>query len=71
MKGSNVGLVRVVDLMFASFVTSSSVLIGLATRRAEERMAPFEGANANAADAEQSAVITASEENCMVVSNFS
>lgn len=67
MKGSNVGLVRVVDLMFASFVTSSSVLIGLATRRAEERMDPFEGANANAADAEQSAVTTASEENCIVV----
>ena len=52
--------------MFASFVTRSSTLTGLATRNEMERIEDVEGANANAADAEQSAVTTASEENCMV-----
>jgi len=54
--------------MFASFVTSSSTLIGFATRNADadERV---EGAKAKAADEEQSAVTTAREENCMIASN--
>ena len=54
--------------MFASFVTSSSTLIGFATRNADadERV---EGAKAKAADEEQSAVTTATEENCMLVCN--
>ena len=65
------GLVRVLaGLIFASFVTSSSTLMGFATRRAaEERMEDEveEGAKATAADAEQRAVTTARGENCMVV----
>ena len=66
LKGSNVGFVRMVDLMFASFVTRSSTLTGLATRNEMERIEDVEeGAKATAADAEQSAVTTASEENCM------
>jgi hypothetical protein len=70
LKGSNVGLVRVVDLMFASFVTSSSTLMGVATRRADdEERRVVEGAKANTADEEQSAVTTATEENCMLVCN--
>ena len=52
--------------MFASLVTSSSTLTGLATFSEVERIEDLEGAKANAADAEQSAVTTASEENCMV-----
>ena len=56
-----------VDLTFASFVTRSSTLIGFATRNEVERIEEgVEGAKANAADAEQSAVTTAREENCMV-----
>lgn len=67
LKGSNVGFVRMVDLILASFVTRSSTLTGLATRNEVERIEKdVEGAKANAADAEQSAVTTASEENCMV-----
>ena len=36
LNGSAVGFVRRVDLMFASFVTSSSTLIGLATFRRDD-----------------------------------
>ena len=56
-----------VDLTLASFVTRSSTLIGFVTRNEVERIEDVEeGAKAIAADAEHSAVTTASVEKCMV-----
>lgn len=66
-----VGLVRRVDLMLASLVTNSSALMGVATFNVDddERMTGVvaDGVKAStAADDEQIAATTASEENCMV-----
>ena len=68
-----VGLVRRVDLMLASLVTNSSALMGVATFNVDddERMTGVvaDGVKAStAADDEQIAATTASEENCIVES---
>lgn len=63
-----VGLVRRVDLMLASLVTNSSALMGVATFNVDddERMVADGVKASTAADDEQIAATTASEENCMV-----
>mmetsp|Transcript_35226 Transcript_35226/g.84984 ORF Transcript_35226/g.84984 Transcript_35226/m.84984 type:complete len:98 (+) Transcript_35226:1991-2284(+) len=68
LNGSRVGFVRLVVLMFASFVTSSS-LMGVETRRADAFWEGKAGANANAAGA-LSAAATMTVRNSMIVLSF-
>lgn len=65
LKGSTVGLVRRVDLTFASLVTRSSVLMGVATRSADVDLAANPGAKASA-DGAQTAAATAMDRKSMV-----